>query len=76
MKDACESCLMPFAKDPGVRENPKYCSLCFHDGKLAYEGTDRKEFERVVYQSMRERGSNPLFARFAVFMIRFAPRWR
>lgn len=59
-----------------MRENPKYCSLCFSGGKLAYEGTDRKEFERVVYQKMRQNGSNPLFARFAVFMIRFAPRWK
>jgi hypothetical protein len=76
MKDACESCLMPFKRDPGVRENPKYCSLCFKDGKLMYEGNDRKEFQRVVYQSMRSQGYNPLFARFAVFMIRFAPRWK
>lgn len=67
---------MPFDKDPGVRESDTYCSLCFKDGKLCYEGNDRKEFERVMYQNMRSRGANWFFARFAVFMVRFAPRWR
>ncbi len=68
--------MMPFAKDTGVRESAKYCSLCFKDGKLMYEGNNLKEFQDIVYKSMRSHGSNPLFARFAVFMIRFAPRWK
>lgn len=40
----CESCMMPFKKDPkGVnREHEKYCSYCYFDGKLAYEGDDKK----------------------------------
>jgi hypothetical protein len=67
---------MPFEKDPGVRENPKYCSLCFKDGKLCYEGNDLKEFQRVVKESMLSRGEGKLFTAFAVFMIRFAPRWK
>ncbi len=73
---ACESCLMPFGKDPGHRENERYCSYCFRDGKLCYEGDDRKEFQRVCYAQMRKDGVNPLLARFFAFMIRFAPRWR
>ncbi len=72
----CESCLMPFEKDTGVRENPKYCSLCFKDGKLCYEGNNLKEFQRVVKESMLSRGESRLFTAFAVFMIRFAPRWK
>lgn len=72
----CESCMMPFAKDPGTRESDKYCSLCFKDGKLQYEGSDLKEFQKIVYTSMVQRGANKLFAKFAVFMIRFAPRWK
>ena len=76
MKDACESCLMPFNKDPGQRESPRYCSLCFKNGRLCYEGSDLKEFQRVCYSAMRAQGINPLAAKFYTFMIRYAPRWR
>lgn len=75
-KDQCESCLMPFANDDGVRENPKYCSYCFRDGKLCFEG-NLKEFQKYVYKAMREKkGINPLKAMFYTWMIRFAPRWK
>jgi hypothetical protein len=67
---------MPFHKDPGTRENEQYCSLCFANGKLSYEGTDLKAFQHMCYKSMRSRGTNPLLARFFTFMIRFAPRWK
>lgn len=67
---------MPFEKDPGTRESDTYCSLCFKDGKLCYEGTDLKEFQKVCYESMRARGTNPLLAHVYTFMIRFAPRWK
>ncbi|MBI3331423.1 hypothetical protein HYZ99_00500 [Candidatus Peregrinibacteria bacterium] len=76
MKDSCESCLMPFSKDPGKRESNKYCSLCYKNGELQYKGNDLKEFQRVVYKSMRSREVNPLLAKFYTFMIRFAPRWK
>lgn len=72
----CESCMMPFAKDPGTRESDKYCSLCFKDGKLQYEGNDLKEFQKVAYQSMISRGTNKWLAKLYTFMIRFAPRWK
>lgn len=68
--------MMPFTKDTGVRESDRYCSLCFTGGKLCYDGTDLKEFQRICYESMRAKGINPLAARFYTFMIRFAPRWR
>ena len=74
--NACESCLMPFAKDNGVRENPRYCSLCFKNGKLCYEGNDLKEFQKVCYESMLKSGMNKWLAKFYTFMIRFAPRWK
>jgi hypothetical protein len=67
---------MPFAKDPGQRESERYCSLCYKDGRLQYEGDDLKEFQRVVYQSMRSRGTGALKAKFYTFMVRFAPRWK
>lgn len=71
----CESCLMPFDQDPGVRESEKYCSLCFKDGKLCYEG-DLKGFMKVCYDGMRARDMNPVKAWFFSHMVRFAPRWR
>jgi hypothetical protein len=67
---------MPAKKDPGKPESHRYCSLCYKHGRLCYEGTDRKEFERQCYEGMVARGINPLLARFYTFMIRFAPRWR
>lgn len=73
---SCQSCLMPFSKDTGVREDPRYCSLCFKDGKLCYPGSDLKEFQRICYESMRSRGIPFILAKLYTFMIRFAPRWR
>lgn len=72
----CESCMMPFSKDKGLRESEKYCSLCYKDGKLCYEGSDLKEFQKVAYDSMIARGTNKLKAKFFTFMIKFAPRWK
>jgi hypothetical protein len=68
--------MMPFSKDPGVRESEKYCSYCFQNGKLCYEGNDLKEYKKVCYGKMREKGMNPLKAKFFVWMIGFAPRWK
>lgn len=67
---------MPFSKDTGIRENEKYCSLCFKDGKLCYEGVDLKEFQRVAKESMLKGGMNPIKAWFFTKMIAFAPRWK
>ncbi|MCC6934624.1 MAG: hypothetical protein IT406_02990 [Candidatus Yanofskybacteria bacterium] len=72
----CDSCMMPFAKDPGLRESERYCSLCFKSGKLCYEGDDLKAFQRVCHESMIQRGTNKFLAKFYTFMIRFAPRWK
>lgn len=72
----CQSCLMPFTKDKGVRESEKYCSLCFKNGKLCYEGNDLKEFQDVCYRSMRSNGTNPVLAWFYIKMIARAPRWK
>ena len=72
----CESCMMPFAKDRGVRENEKYCSYCFRDGKLCYEGTDVKEFQNKCYEEMVKKGMNKWKAKFFAWMIKFAPRWK
>lgn len=73
-KNQCQSCLMPFSKDPGIREDSRYCSYCFKEGKLCYEG-DLKGFQKIVYKAMRDKGINPISATFYTWMIRFAPRW-
>jgi len=67
---------MPFDKDPGKRESDKYCSLCFKNGKLCYEGNDVREFQKVCYQEMLKGGMNKYKAKFFTFLIRFAPRWK
>ena len=74
----CESCMMPFTKDPlgEKRESEKYCSYCFNNGKLCYEGDDVKEFKRGMIDAMVARGENKMKARFFAFMAGFAPRWR
>ena len=74
--NSCESCLMPFDRDPGQRESEKYCSLCYANGKLNYEGNDLKVFQKKAFEGMRSRGMNPVTAWFFAQMIRFAPRWR
>lgn len=76
MKNACESCLMPFEKDPGKRESDKYCSLCYKNGKLCFEGDDLKAFQKICYTEMRKSGHNRIIAALFTWMIRFAPRWR
>lgn len=75
-RTSCESCLMPFAKDHGPQESDRYCSLCFQNGALCYQGTDLKEFQRRCSRAMIEKGRHPLVATLSTFIIRFAPRWK
>ena len=75
-KNNCDSCLMPFNKDPGKRELDIYCSLCFKNGELLYKGNDVEEFKKICYQGMLDRGINKYLAKLYAFIIGFAPRWR
>ncbi|MEI7741794.1 MAG: zinc ribbon domain-containing protein [bacterium] len=72
----CESCLMPLNQDPGKRESDKYCSYCFSNGRLCYEGSDLKLFQQKCYEGMVGHGMNKLKAKLFTWMIRFAPRWK
>lgn len=74
----CDSCLMPFKKDPkgAAREHESYCSYCFSDGKLCYEGTDVKEFKKAMREAIIARGESKIKAYFFAFMAGFAPRWK
>ncbi len=74
----CESCMMPFKKDKlgEKRESEKYCSYCFKDGKLCYEGNDVKEFKKVMVEEIVKRGEPKWKAKLFAFMAGFAPRWK
>ncbi|MGI9117978.1 MAG: zinc ribbon domain-containing protein [Minisyncoccia bacterium] len=74
----CQSCLMPFSKDPvgNNRESKEYCSYCFKDGKLCYEGNDVKEFKKAMVNAIVKRGESRIKAYFFAFMAGFAPRWK
>ena len=73
---SCQCCLMPLTADPGTGASERYCSLCFQDGRLNADGASLREFQRRAYLGMRQRGVNPVTARFFTFMVRFAPYWR
>ncbi len=68
--------MMPFKNDAGKRESDLYCSKCFRDGKLCYEGNDLKEFQATTYKNMVDGGMNKFKAKLFTWMIRFAPRWK
>lgn len=74
----CESCLMPFSKDPKGenREHEKFCTYCYSDGELKYKGNDLKEFKKVMIDAIIKRGESPIKAHFFAFMAGFAPRWK
>lgn len=78
LKGNCESCLMPFAKDPkgANREHEKYCSYCFYNGKPAYEGNDVNEFKKAMINAIVARGESRVKAWLFAFMAGFAPRWK
>ena len=67
---------MPLSKDTEVRESDRYCSLCFKNGRLCYEGTDVKEFQKICYENMVKGGMNKFQAKIYSWMIKFAPRWK
>ncbi len=69
---------MPLDEKPGQtnREDDRYCTYCFRDGKLCYEGNDLKEFQKKSYEAMVGKGMGKCQAWFFTFLIRFAPRWK
>ena len=40
--EQCVMCLMPKKSDDGVRENKNFCSYCFRDGKVCFEGNKKE----------------------------------
>ena len=74
----CESCLMPLEKDPlgEARESRIYCSYCFRDGKLCYEGSDVRVFKKGMITAMVGRREPRFKAYLFAFLAGFAPRWK
>jgi hypothetical protein len=68
--------MMPLSNDPIQSGSEKYCSYCFKDGKLLYEGNDLKEFQKHAYEGMLSQGMNKFTAKVLTWAIRFAPRWK
>ncbi len=78
LEGKCDSCLMPFKKDPkgADREHENYCSYCYYDGKLAYEGDDVNEFKKAMVDAITARGESKTKAKLYAWMAGFAPRWK
>ena len=59
----CQSCDMPFSKDPHSggsdadgSKSVLYCSLCYENGEFFYKGSDATEFQAFVMEKMVEEG--------------------
>lgn len=78
LQGMCQSCLMPFRKDPqgAEREHESYCSYCYKDGRLIYEGNDLQEFKKLMVDAIVARGESVWKARFFAWAAGFAPRWK
>lgn len=59
----CQSCDMPMHKDingggteKDGSKSSKYCSLCYGEGNFYYQGTDVKDFQKMVVDIMVKDG--------------------
>lgn len=70
--------MMPFVKDPKGenREHERFCTYCYSDGKLNYQGNDLGEFKRAMIDAIVARGESKILAHIYAFMAGFAPRWK
>ena len=79
----CQSCGMPFkgkTENYGTEQDgsksPKYCSLCYEDGKfLSPEIDTAKKMQDFCVKVMKENGINGLFAWFVTRWIPKLERW-
>lgn len=73
--EQCIMCLMPKKDDTGVRENKNFCSYCFKEGKVCFEG-EKKEFIEMCKTQMRKSGISKIKSSFFAWTINFAPWWK
>lgn len=74
-EEMCVMCLMPKASDNGLRENKNFCSYCFKNGAVQFEG-DKKDFIEMCKRQMIKNGMNKIKATVFAWSINFAPWWR
>lgn len=67
--------MMPLKMSPTPPEKENYCSYCFKDGEFVYKGNDPKEFQKITYQALREKGTGFFTAKMFTWMIPKAPHW-
>jgi len=69
MKKICQSCAMPFSRDPkngGTNsddsKSEKYCSYCYQKGEFTHKEEDVKKYQKYVIDKMKENGFNGVLA--------------
>ena len=82
MKNICQSCAIPFSKDPkngGTNsdgsKSEMYCSYCFVNGKFTSDITDVEEYQKFVIQKMKDSGMNGILAWLFTRGIPKLKRW-
>lgn len=82
-KNSCESCGMPFKKDPkGGGSNAdgsmstQYCSYCYQNGKFVHENVSVKEFQKICMNAMKKSGMSGFLAWIFTRPIPQLPRWK
>lgn len=81
----CQSCGIPFSKDPqhgGTEKDGskslKFCSYCYADGEFIGGEVTLKEFSEISRKGMLEGGKSKFFAWLfsRPFMIGHLERWK
>ncbi len=78
----CQSCGMPFDKDPqgGGTEadgskSTLYCSLCYKDGAFIGPDCTVEQMQGIVDEALKKQGANWFFRKMAVWQIPRLSRW-
>ncbi|MDE0697930.1 MAG: zinc ribbon domain-containing protein [Boseongicola sp.] len=82
MGQKCQSCDMPFSKDPegggsetdGSR-SAKYCSICYADGTFRHPNVTVKEFQANCVDAMTANGMPRIMAWLLTRRIPKLERW-
>lgn len=75
----CQSCMMPLKDDEREGKtglDPRYCSLCFHDGDFAAKDVSAIEFRDAIYQILIDKGWSKPKAWIGTRYIPKLPRWQ
>ncbi len=79
----CQSCGMPFGKDPqggGTEKDGSrslmYCSFCYQNGEFVQPEMTVEKMQELVRQKLAELKVNRLFAWLAVRQIPRLKRWQ